>query len=334
MATHIGPVKDRLLIVLGAGSTVHAGAPTTAEISRRVGQSSDPTVASVVRALTAQRGKAGWGFETVLAVLEELDEFVLRKQAPGICDRASGLLSGFADLHPSIAPPAGSSFLSVRVGFVNGLHRFLMERARLSDTARMRGFFRILLEEFDLTVVTLNYDDVVDRAGEWFDGFGPLGGDDDPAFFDVEEWLQRANSAASVLIHLHGSMRFGFATRPLGQAPEVAKYRTAANAWCSLGCDWEEMRGGGADGRPLEMPLISGQRKDRTMTYGAAPFPFLYNVFVNVALSCSRVLVAGYGGHDAHISHWLLHGVAARVHGPRWRVVKLWLQTLRPRAAA
>ena len=51
------------------------------------------------------------------------------------------------------------------------IKNFVMERTANASPAALKEFFDQLRAEFDLTVLTLNYDDIIDRAGEWYDGF-------------------------------------------------------------------------------------------------------------------------------------------------------------------
>jgi hypothetical protein len=62
-----------------------------------------------VERLNAQRGSDGFDFETVLACLEELDEFDLRKKHPKAWEFVGGVLSAFADLSSNLASLTGYS---------------------------------------------------------------------------------------------------------------------------------------------------------------------------------------------------------------------------------
>src|SRR5271169_1280419 len=97
------PRRPRLLVILGAGSTIHAGAPSTKEITDLVCQIEEEPIRSVVNRLRDQRTERNFNFETVLAALEELDEFSVRQRAPTAWERIGGQLSAFAELLPSFA---------------------------------------------------------------------------------------------------------------------------------------------------------------------------------------------------------------------------------------
>jgi hypothetical protein len=60
------PKRSLLLVILGAGSTIHAGAPSTKEITERVCKLEDESIHSVVSRLRDQRSEGNFNFETVL----------------------------------------------------------------------------------------------------------------------------------------------------------------------------------------------------------------------------------------------------------------------------
>src|SRR5690348_1866765 len=124
--------QRRLLVVLGVGSTIRAGAPTTGEITKRVCAIADEPIRSVVGWLCTQRGNDAFDFETVLACLEELDEFRVRQKRPDTWDMIGGVLSAFADLKPDFATQALGSFLTARWDLINGLSLLVSEQTRSS----------------------------------------------------------------------------------------------------------------------------------------------------------------------------------------------------------
>ena len=183
--------RPRLLVLLGAGSTIHAGAPSTQEITDRVCAIQEEPIRSVVEYLRNQRTRGGFTFETILASLEELDEFSLRKRVPNAWQRVGGHLSAFAELLPDFAKSVGvlgspqeSVFMDARWKLAGGLSEFVNGKTANSSPARLKAFLDRLREEFDLTVVTLNYDDLIDRAGDWYDGFEPASSSTEFGAFD------------------------------------------------------------------------------------------------------------------------------------------------------
>jgi hypothetical protein len=72
-------------------------------------------------------------------------------------------------------------------------------------------------------VVTLNYDDIIDRIGDWYDGFDDAGvGPLKFGTFDAARFRRESLSRPAVLLHIHGSVRFGF--EPHGTGREIVRY--------------------------------------------------------------------------------------------------------------
>ncbi len=271
----------------------------------------DEPIRSVVAYLRAQRSEAGFNFETVLASLEELDEFALRKQVPNAWQRVSGNLSAFAELREDFAKSAGDQFLTARWEVINAIHKFVTDRTANSSPTRLRSFFDRLQEEFDLTVVTLNYDDLIDQAGQWYDGF------DGDGTFDLAGFNRKAIRHSAVLLHLHGSVRFGYRAHrynPPGERRfDIVKHGRAEEALRSIPQRSGEIAG--------PAPIISGENKDKWMTRRCVPFGYYYNAFINCALDCPRLIVIGYGSNDLHVNSWLADDAHHRIHGFNKRMV-------------
>jgi SIR2-like domain len=309
------PQRSRLLVILGAGSTKHAGAPLTKDIDEFVCQMPDEPIRAVVNRLRDQRSDGNWNFETVLAALEELDEFSLRKRCPTVWPRIGGPLSAFAELLPDFVNAAGNSFLVVRTQLIGRIKKFVIDGTTNASAARLKAFFDLLKAEFDLTIVTLNYDDLIDRAGEWYDGFClPIA----PAkfsTFDFSGFRDRSAQDPAVLMHLHGSVRFDFP--PFSPEPsasgEIIQYNAPRELHAML-------KPPGGIAQPT--PIIAGDGKDRWMTRACVPFGYYYNAFINTVQTCPRILVAGYGFGDLHVNSWLKEE-HPRIHGTRRRIVHI-----------
>jgi hypothetical protein len=156
----------------------------------------------------------------------------------------------------------------------------------------------------------LNYDDIIDRAGDWYDGFDSVGdGMLKSGTFDAAGFRRESLLRPAVLLHIHGSVRFGF--EPHGTGREIVRYYDPDAALESILDTTREAS------LPELAPIISGQRKDRWMTRACVPFGYYHNAFVNAACECPRVLIAGYSGNDPHISAWIRHG--SMLHADDWR---------------
>jgi SIR2-like domain len=302
----------RLLVILGAGSTIHAGAPSTNAITDLVCQIEDEPIRAVVSRLRDQRTKGNFNFETVLAALEELDEFQLRQRVPTAWQRHGGNLSAFAEFLPQFANLGQDSFLIARARLVGRIKNFVMERTANASPAALKEFFDQLRAEFDLTVLTLNYDDIIDRAGEWYDGFNLPTASDQFGKFDFSGFSGQSAQHPAVLLHLHGSVRFDFPPwgYPSSQTAEIVRHTTPV---LGIGTTLSPPDG------IAPSPIVAGEGKDRWMTRACIPFGYYYNAFVRTLHTCPRLLIAGYGAADLHVNSWLEDH--HRVHGFNKRMV-------------
>ena len=86
---------------------------------------------------------------------------------------------------PDFASVADKSFLSARAKVIGQIKNFVIDRTAKSSPDKLKNFFDQLRTVFDLTVVTLNYDDIIDRAGEWYNGFDKSTRANDAGAFDL-----------------------------------------------------------------------------------------------------------------------------------------------------
>lgn len=308
--------RPRILVILGAGSTLHAGAPSTKEINDFVFGIGDEPIRSIVDRLRAQRTEGNFNFETVLAALEELDEFNVRRSHPTAWPRIGGYLTAFADWLPDFAPIADKSFLSARAQVVGRIKNFVIDRTAEASPDALRKFFYQLRTVFDLTVVTLNYDDLIDRAGDWYDGFSAPARSNDAGTFDFASFSRQSAQHPTVLMHLHGSVRFGFprfSPEPPSEG-EVVRYRGPVRGLQAT------LHPSAGIAQPT--PIIAGDGKDRWMTRACVPFGYYYSAFINTIQACPQILVAGYGAGDQHVNSWLQEEYP-RLHGVRRRIVHI-----------
>lgn len=308
--------RPRVVVILGAGSTLHAGAPSTKDIDDLVFGIGDEPLRSVVDRLRAQRSDGNFNFETVLAALGELDDFSIRKSHPTAWPRIGGYLAAFAAWLPDFAPIAEKSFLSPRAQVIGRIKNFVIDRTAGASPDKLKDFFDKLRTVFDLTVVTLNYDDLIDRAGDWYDGFGVSASANDAGTFDFAGFPQQSMQHPAVLMHFHGSVRFGF-PRFSAEPPregEVVRYGGPVHGLQAM------LHPPAGIAQPT--PIIAGDGKDRWMTRACVPFGYYYGAFINTIQACPQALVAGYGAGDQHVNSWLQEEYP-RLHGARRRIVHI-----------
>lgn len=308
--------RPRVLIVLGAGSTLHAGAPSTQDIDNLILGINDEPFRSVVNRLRNQRNSGNFNFETVLATLEELDVFHLRKNVPTAWPSIGGYLSAFVDYQTGFPPITGSSFRSAHSQLIGRIKDFVIDRTRNASADRLKSFFDCLRSVFDLTVITLNYDDLVDQTDNWYDGFRESGKPTTYRTFDFSGFPHQSMHHPAVLMHLHGSVRFTFppfSFEPPREGAIVRSDRPVRGLHSMLHPP---------EGITQPSPIIAGDGKDHWMTRACVPFGYYYNAFINTIQTCPRLLVAGYGGGDRHVNSWL-NEEYTRLHGDRRRIVHI-----------
>jgi SIR2-like domain len=164
--------------------------------------------------------------------------------------------------------------------------------------------------------LTLNYDDLIDRAGEWYDGFNPPMTSDRFGTFDLSGFPAQSAKHPAVLLHLHGSVRFDFPPMhlPTLQSGEIVRHIAPVRG---IGGTLQ-----GSQGIAQPLPIIAGDGKDQWMTRACIPFGYYYNAFITSILDCPRLLVAGYGAADLHVNSWLQEE-HLRIHGARRRIVHI-----------
>lgn len=186
----------------------------------------------------------------------------------------------------------------------------------------LANLFEHLAKEFALSVFTLNYDDLGDRAGTWFDGFiKPVDSNSfpTPQAFDREAFIGRAQSDDWVLVHLHGSIRFGYSTAaPFG----IVRYTDPSIALNSLEIRVSDKS---AHGNIVSgTPIISGLDKAAKLSQNPVPYGYYYQALTEALIRNPRLLIIGYGGADPHINAWLQEFI--QVHGSSRRAV--WISKI------
>lgn len=167
------------------------------------------------------------------------------------------------------------------------------EADKASEFARLQVLVAALQAEFDVAVVTLNYDNVMYRAFPGIEtGFDPATG-----IFDQERILRRSGWAC--MLHLHGSVHFDMQPGPTGDMHEIR---------------WQpDIRGrfhqnaGGRSTRShvegIDFPtsvIVAGYGK--TTQILKRPFRTYYSELDRLVAGCDAVLFAGYGFGDEHLT--------------------------------
>ncbi len=313
-----------LTVILGAGATLHAGAPSTNELTALVNQWSQQASedGEVSRRIIATLGSyfRNVNFELIINALEELEPIAVAYARPNVPDESRPVVASF--LLPGSPQVVYSPEVLRKIR-----HRLLYEiashchaRTHASDVGQLRALLGALATDFSVRVFTLNYDDLIDRAGDFADGFtawhiptGRIPWANPVLRFDAREFALARRSGKALLVHMHGSVRFGYQIECDG----VVKYDRAIDALASL---FTAQTNSNTDrGNILTAgPIISGFNKVAKLAGNPEPYAHYYAAFTEALLSTNRVLVIGYGGMDQYVNTWLQE--FAKTHGSRRRI--------------
>lgn len=183
----------------------------------------------------------------------------------------------------------------------------------------LKSLLSPLKEPFKLKVFTLNYDDIIDFAfPEGVDGFTDGGGSLPHLSFNPALFLNASRSESHLLVHLHGSVRYGYANFP----EKIGKYKSSQEAYDLIKRTSRSSANDTKNGEYFgDDPIISGLHKVSKLIHNPQPFGYYYQAFTDAILNSHRLLVIGYGARDEHINTWLQE--FKKVHQDKRRV--LWV---------
>jgi hypothetical protein len=167
------------------------------------------------------------------------------------------------------------------------------EKSKVSEFGRLREFVAALRGEFDLAVVTLNYDNIMHRAYPGVEtGF-------DPATGRFLEERVIARSTWPCMLHLHGSVHFDMPT-PSGYGLHEIQWQPDINASFAQNALGRNSR---ATLEGTDFPtsvLVAGYGK--TMQILPRPFRTYYSELDRLVSGCDAALFTGYGFGDPHLN--------------------------------
>ncbi len=354
-------MKPRLTVLLGAGSTalldrdrrgllgmpstndltaclsrmqlpkvLLRGTPyiTTEESSAFAVDHAEPVLPLLFRALSDTFARVN--FELVLHAVEQLLSFTGARGGARVSDQQHPAIEAFVELQRRYEILNDWSVLrATREAIISTIHSEIQNRTfGLPRGLPLHKLVTALVDEFRLAVFTLNYDDVVDEAcANWFDGFAgaeessTAGGQGEAHAFDASAFDLWRETGDPVLVHMHGSVRFG----PSGF--DLVKYSSAQAAADAIKRVPSDKSTGG---QIVSLgPIISGLNKAARLSLNPMPYGYYYRAFIDSILSCERLLVIGYGGADEHVNTWLEQFCVK--HGEKRRVG--WIGMLEGRMA-
>lgn len=333
--------KPPLTVLVGAGGSVELGAPSTSNVTPQVfsaiaakamSDAAGVPVASLA-ALFEQTLRTHYGpslnFEHVLHALEAMDGFFWAWRAPQI-PHAHRLVEAMICPQPTLAtaPLFQHGFLwSAQRAFFEEIHdAFAVASKNVKahrDWSVYEHFWKTLDAEFELSVITLNYDSFIDQALDATgldQGFVPV--DREFAWRFSRPTLRRERA----LMHLHGSIHFGERASDVGDLNRFA----FEDAWEDLFFypstdDAKRSRtirsahDSQAGRKTTKGPFITGLNKpDKLMV---EPYDAYYQRFAQQVLSTPRLLVIGYGFGDLHVN--AIIDRMTKYHGARRRIASI-----------
>jgi hypothetical protein len=318
----------RLTILLGAGASMFAGAPSTARLTELI--AGRPICSAILTALRGGNGTSDPNYEDALHVLEQLES--LKAPMP---DRASASLRPFLEPVDEIG------------GITMDQERVRRERFEVMETIAeafrgvtydaswrtMADIFNSCVTAFNLDIFTLNYDLLADVAVEglsrltgkkWYNGFGSRIRGVDGAFDPGEyaSWNPAWGPKYLTLQHLHGSLRYAYA--------DGTPFAHARRFVLEEGQNVDSIRQNWANTKILALkfpaetfcgiaPIISGLHKLEKLN--VQPYANYYATFARAVSDSPRLLIIGYGKGDEHINYWIQE--FAQIHNQAARIVEI-----------
>ena len=268
-------------------------------------------------------------FELVLHALEELQPLADSLRYAEMADNFRPVESAFVELKdrykflcdPAVIQEARRAAMRAICGEIN--NRTALCGGPEKAASKLSEFFSGLAEKFSLAVFTLNYDELIDHTTpSWIDGFAPdpdlVGNPAAPEVFNARDFVRRSHTEPRLLVHLHGSVRFGYSFSVKG----VAKFSAAADAFKSLDIIVSDKT---ISGQVVSAgPIISGLNKVNKLIQQPSPFGYYYRALIDELLGSPRLLIVGYGAMDQHVNIWVREFI--KHHGPNRRAA--WVSKL------
>lgn len=335
---------EHLVVLFGAGASIHAGIPLTAQLTTEVAEyqlravvegpqiwirdpkfgrpfsiprnpmdlslrggyapdqleNAKPIYEEVLDGL--KRGFWAPNFEHILAAIEELQSVAESQNRPMV-DNFKNVLAPFIKVETACESLREPTFLWYSRGeLIKLVSRIFQDRFAEKQNVELdtQKFIERLRERYRVSIFTLNYDDLPERAGlALYDGFS--NGHENFWSFNRREFQSRMEEKAELLCHLHGSIRFGYPRGIPQLASEIVKYGNSREALQSMegfGKSETNVKGSIVSAAPL----ISGFNKIAKLSYCPIPYGYYYRALGDSLIKCPRLIIVGYGGLDDHIN--------------------------------
>ncbi len=333
--------KQNLLVLLGAGSGIEIGMPSTSEITEKTSQLENPVIEITpgyeINGLEINGDKMSlikylWNhmkgyyknpdFERLIHTLESLNS-LMRSSDSRTHDNYKISLGPFISIPAKTFPTLSSSIRFSLDEIYRTIFSMIYEKcSNLSqnlnnDFIWYKDFWNKINSISTPKIVTINYDECIrkvlpdlDNGYEEIDNLHGLFRFNPKSFI---EYLQKK----PLVINLHGSIHLGyFPNKYRGKKVAKPKEFIMENLWDDLYYfekpdealkTWEQ--GGrshhtnqaGEDARIG--PIITGLHKTDKLV--ALPYSFYYSGIYNLLFECDKIIIIGYSFSDIHINSWL-----------------------------
>lgn len=318
--------KKKLLVILGAGSSIPFGMPSVACLGRKMRDWSNNWLNDKDASGPAIENCFVKVWDSIERYYQSSNRMVNPDSQPQInFEKALGDMTALA--HWAMPAPYGTSLREIirsadtamdlrfpydsvteRYGpsiLINSELSYLLSALarqmrsycrefddKCEDFRSYQALFRKLRTAFDLGIYNLNYDDLALRAWpDAFTGFAPDG------FFDSNAVCSRADWG--FMYQLHGSVHHTLA----GPSSQAIKWQRDLQSTFidDHGGRWTETR---SDGRVFQASTLvaGGFKLDQLLV---EPVQSFYSAFVRHAHEADALLIGGYGFGDVHVNHTL-----------------------------
>jgi NAD-dependent SIR2 family protein deacetylase len=310
-------MKKKLLITVGAGASIEFGMPSVATVDslfdthagKEFSLSSEPTTNLYRYCRDTINGYYSKSSKPALAKTANFEEvlYQLNLLCPYLSDKShkhgsNALLSASAlpdVLHfgknavadADILRHLSSSSLDMLVNHFIG-QCALATHQKAAEIAQLKKFLDALSDEFDIGIITLNYDNMFTQARpSLYTGFDPISGQFDPrGVFSRPGW--------EFIYHLHGSIHFNMNGRSRGMH-EISweAHPATSSSTSSFGRNTQDSMEG------TDFPtstIIAGYGKTQQML--RQPFRTYYSQANRLIHQADSLLFLGYGFSDLHLN--------------------------------
>jgi len=316
-------MKRTMLVVVGAGASVKANVPGASELLEPVLEAL-PTIVVPGTAFSSARYPdsihgpydrrvrvADLLSSAILAQNGRIDfELVLRSIESLLSYTALPIVS-YTQPKPEFARLLDWSVLSqAHDAATKAVRNAIVQREppkpeQIEARDNVRFLFQELAKDFRLILSTLNYDDLLDDTLTWSDGFYEAGSSD-YALFDPLRWRETEISSEHLMMHIHGSVRFGFRKgddliRGGARFDEPARYPDAEKAAASTEGTYTSPRS--VDGQDLiGGTIIAGGDKGARLVFNMRPYGYYFSTLQHSIPDADCMLIVGYGWNDEHVT--------------------------------